>query len=79
MACGCVLEGGFEEFWGFLPRVASSSATRAVNTRICSACHSIRATTAGGSEARIPGDSVGGASMRTARLLDTAVPGYADL
>ena len=69
LACGCVVEGGKEELVEFLPSLASSSATRAANWRICSACQRIKATTAGGSVAKISGDNACGASMR-ATILD---------
>jgi hypothetical protein len=79
LSWGCVVEGGFEELLGFLPSLASSSATRAVKTPICCACHSISATTVGGNDIKTSGDTTGGASMPPQIMPETAILGYTDL
>jgi hypothetical protein len=79
LSWGCVVEGGFEELLGFLPSLASSSATRAVKMAICRACHSISAMTVGGNDARTSGDITGDASMRPQIMPETAILGYTDL
>jgi hypothetical protein len=58
---------GFEEFEEFGFTRASSSATRTVSRRICSAGQAIRETTVGGSDARTSGDKAVGASIFTFR------------
>jgi Family of unknown function (DUF6444) len=89
LACGCVVEGGFDELVESLPSLASNSAmrasclatcascsrTRAVQRTICSLCHWMKATTAGGSAAKVSGGSGAGASMRTATILEIARSG----
>ncbi len=75
LACGCAAEGGSDELVESLPSLTSSSATRCVRIRICSACQPSRAATAGGKAAQTSGVSSWGTTMITVTLRETAAPG----